>query len=399
MEENKNILTNEQLEEVVETIKDSTSEQVEKVREIHGQVEGIDNSNDNLEVEQVDAVVGDPSSYITQDKEGYVRSNIDFFDINKENIANLGIKEVEDHISDTAKQLFDLDDESVFNLLNIVREYKKNKNYPVWANMNTKLRGMIKIMALNANPGNAATANYPAIAKSLIQTFIDEAELDQSFIDLEYTLNEALHIPSIVDMYSEHTEEVMNTKIPEMVIELREAGEDAKADQLELVKRSFSDAYDLHLLEEAYDNSSRIRKALRKNHDDNYRYEEDLNYANRKTKFMMNDAHTLYDALDSVLDEEFTSRDIRKFIILVCMSLENLDREDLPQAAYIYYLIKNIAILRLTDEAKTNFSIELINNIKRIIYMIRDKEAKFNNEHATVQHKPKRSVRNRSSKK
>lgn len=394
-------MTDEQLDDVVMLIKNNTSEQVENMREIHEIIENENNENKPLEAEVLNTIPNDPSSLLVADSNDYNKSDISLFDMDKDTIHNMIEEELTNSISSSAKDMFDMDDESIINILSIVREYKKDNKYPVYKNMNPKLQSMIRTIANNTT-GTFVSVNN--IAKQLIQSFIDEAEMDQSFIDLEKSLDEVLNMPSIVDMYTEHMEEVMNTKIPEMVNELRSINENEKADKLEQVKQSFDDAYDLHLLKEKYNSVTRIRKAVRRDYCTNVkRYCDDLNYANKKTKFIMNDANLLGHALYKVFIEDrltdntdITINDIEKFIILLCMSLEGLDREDLPQAAYIYYLIKNIIILQHTEESKTDFSIKLINNIKNIIYYIREEEAKFNEQHIRVQHKQKRSVRNKS---
>lgn len=397
--ETNNILTNEQLEEIINTAEQSTPEEVINMKE---SIEKANDIKDEIISEQVNIVPDDPSTLLTANNNDYNKSDISLFDMDKDTIHNLIEDEFNNSISSSAKDIFDMDEESIINLLQIIKKYKENNNYPVYKNMNPKLQSMVRTISDNS-VGNSISVNR--IAKELIQTFIDEAELNQSFIDLDKSLDDVLNMPSIVDMYTEHMEDVMNTKIPEMVKELREINENEKADKLEQVKQSFNDAYDLHLLKEKYDSVTRIRKAVRRDYCDIKHYCDDLNYINRKTKFMMNDANMLGHALykifiDDVSDNEIdiTVKDIGKFVILLCMSLEGLDREDLPQAAYIYYLIKNIVILQHTEESKTDFSIKLINNIKDIIYYIRQEEVKFNEQHVRVQHKQKRSVRNKSKR-
>ena len=56
----------------------------------------------------------------------------------------------------------------------------------------------------------------------------------------------------------------------------------------------------------------------------------------------------------------------------------NMNPDNLEDAAYMYYSLKNITMLNLTNETKTAFASELINNICDVIQYIRDKEAEFN---------------------
>ena len=67
----------------------------------------------------------------------------------------------------------------------------------------------------------------------------------------------------------------------------------------------------------------------------------------------------------------------------------NMDPGNILDAAYMYYALKNITMLNLTNETKTDFAAELINNICDIIEFIREKEAEFNASGKSVKHKRK----------
>ena len=66
----------------------------------------------------------------------------------------------------------------------------------------------------------------------------------------------------------------------------------------------------------------------------------------------------------------------------IIKSCDNLNKEDTIDAAYIYYLFKNISMLSYAktreESAADAFSVELISNIKALIYYVRAKEAAFN---------------------
>jgi hypothetical protein len=73
-----------------------------------------------------------------------------------------------------------------------------------------------------------------------------------------------------------------------------------------------------------------------------------------------------------------TKEDLNKFIILFCRTSMNMNPNELLDASYMYYALKNITMLNLTNESKTPFAAELISNICDIIEFIRAKEAEFN---------------------
>ena len=59
-----------------------------------------------------------------------------------------------------------------------------------------------------------------------------------------------------------------------------------------------------------------------------------------------------------------------------------MDAHNLLDAAYIYYVTKNISMLSYVDEDSSksadSFSVELISNIKALIYYLTMKEEEFN---------------------
>ena len=79
-----------------------------------------------------------------------------------------------------------------------------------------------------------------------------------------------------------------------------------------------------------------------------------------------------------LLDLDVSMQDIYQFCILICESCRNMNPDDVIDASYMYYMIKNIIVLRHTQEAKTDFAIELISNICDTIVFIRNKEDEFN---------------------
>ena len=98
-------------------------------------------------------------------------------------------------------------------------------------------------------------------------------------------------------------------------------------------------------------------------------------------------------------DNDITTAEVDKFLVLIFKSCDNLKKDELVDAAYIYYLLKNVSMLSYINENSTKtadtFSAELISNIKTLIYYIRAKEAAFYANNQPAERKPKRSKRKR----
>jgi len=221
---------------------------------------------------------------------------------------------------------------------------------------------------------------------------ISDAGVEQAFVDFEKSLNEALNMPSIVDMYTEHTRETMEVRIPEMIEKIKDIAPE-KAETLQAVKDQFTKAYTLSETYKIYEANNQVRKAVRRYENEYKKSLYRLNYINQDSTFKFNDAMEMPVALTKVLitdpslpaieetalrtrlrEMKINDVDIKKFCILIALTCAS-DSKELLNAAYTYYLIRNIITLKHTQEAKTDFAVELINNICDVIAFIRDKEA------------------------
>jgi hypothetical protein len=128
---------------------------------------------------------------------------------------------------------------------------------------------------------------------------------------------------------------------------------------------------------------------MRRDCADPFKYCDEYNFRNDKSKFKMPDCNAICPALEKVFISEVdpgsraealkaTKEDLNKFIILFCRTSMNMNPNELLDASYMYYALKNITMLNLTNESKTPFAAELISNICDIIEFIRAKEAEFN---------------------
>ena len=92
---------------------------------------------------------------------------------------------------------------------------------------------------------------------------------------------------------------------------------------------------------------------------------------------------------------DISESDIKKFCVLIFKYCENMDPCDLIDATFMYYLMRNIIMLKHGNESKTEFAAELINNICAVITFIRDKEAEFNESNMDKSKHAKKSANKR----
>lgn len=425
---NNTILSDTDIENIVEAAENSIPEGGIDMREIGTSVE----VNPEAELVMGEAILNE-KGYVVGDANESEDDGLDEIDriaASFENqTANVSLFDVEDgatsvvdeeaiikQTADNVKDTFDLTDEEVFQMVNVLNNMRSNPKYPVYANLPEKLQLVISKLAYE---NKVPISKLETVSRAMLEELISEAGIDNTLIDLEKALDEALNIPSIMDMYTEHTRDVMENILPKTVENIRDEFPE-KAEKLEAVKAAFTASYNFSWAKDAYNTNARLRKTIRRYSSEYQRTIEMFNYMNEKSNFKMNDATNMLTVLTKVLitdpniaygmydlstatcytadkgnvytdkseevpadilrlcEMSITDDDIKKFCILICKSCENRDPNDVVDAAYMYYLVRNIIALRHTNEAKTDFAVELINNICDTITFIRDKESEFN---------------------
>lgn len=393
-------MTNDEINSLVKMTEESTPEEVIKMRESVADTSEIEDEEISPEIKNISL----DSSYedlIGHDGELLKESNISLFDVDDETShLQLSDEDVNDRIKENLDGFLDLPEIEMVEFCNFISKYRKDKDkYPdVFSQLPQTLKTMIINLAIEQH---VPFTEHNRMAKMFLDEIVSQAEMDEVFVDIEKSLNEALKIPTIADMYSEHTNEVMNVKIPEIIEKIKDT-EPENAKMLEDIRGVFQKAYSLCDLKTHYEENARTRKFMRRDWDRFVRFCDEFNLKNSRSKFKMPDCRSISPALARVFITEehepesriaqmnITEKDISKFIILFCRTFSNADPSKLIDAAYMYYALKNIAMLNLTNETKTDFAVELINNICDIIEFVRTKEEEFDASGATKSNKRKR---------
>lgn len=282
---------------------------------------------------------------------------------------------------ETTAKLHQISDDDALALLDVMTAYKKDKSMSVYNKLPEGIKSQVKQICMSAN---IPLSNANQVAKMMLEEMIAETATDQTFIDFEKSINEAMKIPSMVDLYEEHVGETMSEKLPAMAAAI-EKEDPAKAKTLLSIADQYEAARNYSKLKEHFDTNARTRKLMRRDWDKLKRFADECNFQNQNSKFRIPDATTLYPILTKVItndeDNDIDDKQVKKFLVLLFSSLANLHKDELVDAAYIYYLLKNITMLNYMNDssAKTAnaFSVELISNIKALIYYITAKEEEF----------------------
>ena len=394
-------LTDKNIEEITKVAKETRENAIDMAKIASETC--VDENADLEEVSIEDEEYYDPDidNIASSIDEPMTNSEVSIFDVDTASGSQAALS--------IAKSNLELSEEDAVVMLDIIRNIN-TPNYSVFDHLPDSLKAII-ISGLENNSTATTKNNKESFARAIIDEMIHDSGIEEAFIDLEDSLNQALNMPSIVDLYSEHTREVMEVKIPEMIERIKDA-EPENAKRLEDIKNAFVESYTFSRAINSFNTASFIRKAVRRF---DYEFKNSLrnfNYKNRESTFKMCDATEMPNALEMILisgprtadeynkkfnrpnpeitnrilDMNITDTDIKKFCILITKSAMQLDVSSISDSAYMYYLIKNIVVLKVANEGKTDFAIELINNICNVIAYIRDEEAKYE---STNIHKPK----------
>lgn len=302
-------------------------------------------------------------------------------------------------LESSIKEKFNMGSEDEEKFVDLVLRYKAGEVDNLYKEMPDVIKDTIKSIAFQ---NNIPREQYNMIANMVMEEFLSDSELNKVFVDFETSMGEALKIPSTEDLYSSNIQDMMENKTLELAEKIEDESPE-KAETLRQISKAFTDSYTLVRMGDALDNSARARKAIRRDYDKAKHFCDEINFRNEKTMFKMPDVTLMIPALKKVLKEkttlkydidsedgkivtdstthadvEFTDTDVNKFMTLFCKTCDNYDPNGIVDASYVYYAAKNIIMLAHTDEGKTPFAVELINNIKDMIIRIREKEAEFN---------------------
>ena len=303
-----------------------------------------------------------------------------------------------------ARQI-DLSDEEAENIAQILIEYRNNKSMNVYAAMCFSLKQRINQICFESG---VPLSNANQVAKFMMDQFLSSASEEEEFIDIERTLEETMKMPSMIDIYMEHVNETMHSRLPAMAEAIREENPE-QADKLMEVCEQYNAAFLFSRLRDMYDSSARIRKIVRKQYmpEDVARLGLELNHLNSKTKFKMPDCSSIISIVRNIVehnckDSGLDNADVCKFCALAFSAMSTLNLSDIVDCSYVYYTLKNISMMAYLGDGLTDFSAELISNMRITMYYIRIREDEFNEQHkndnADTGRKQKRSVRKRAEK-
>jgi hypothetical protein len=279
--------------------------------------------------------------------------------------------------------LYELTNEEADNVARILIMYKQNKKLNVYHEMIPSMKARVSKVCLDSG---IPLENVNMVARYMMDQFLSTASEDEEFEDIEDAINKAMKIPSMVDMYMEHINDTMDIKLPAMAEGMKER-EPEKAESLLKIRDEYNASFLFTRLRHMYDSNTRLRKIVRRDYTDRDvdRMAADVNYINSTTKFKMPDCTLIPNIIRNIVATRgFGDKDpvdmsylINKFCVLLFGAASYLKLDELNDAAFYYYSIKNISMMAYVGDKLSDFSAELISNMMITMYYIDRKEAEF----------------------
>ena len=391
MQENeKTILTDEELETLTNSLEKnaSDSEDTKAIREAKKRLEEMEEELKLEDGGMVDVVPNENTGEVvlTEVQEQYKDTDSSLSEIAEGKLDEKNTENFNNNLKNSISTQFDIPDEEIKELISVIMRYRSGESFSVYNALPETVKKFVNVMAMELG---TPRDKYNMIAKSVLDQFIAEANIDQEFIDFQKALEKELEIPNMIDMYSEHNKERMEVTILESADKLQEQYPE-KAEMLRQVSKTFTETYKFTRLKDCLANDPKVMRKLRRSKTLYKRYCDEFNYKNKDSQYKINDIYMVGKVLNKVLPSDILVDDIYKFVTLFCKTCEDLNPNDVVDCAYMYYFIKNIIMLEYADEAKTEFSKELISNIINMINEINEAELKEEENNPDLKNKKKK---------
>lgn len=361
------ILTNEQVDEIVDVLENERK----SILEVPTEKEPYELIEAEADV-KVDPKTGTYTVLSEKDNE-----------LANKKISDSNITEVVKNINNDEQlekdYLQDMVDnpEEALQLFEVINRIRAGEKFSVY----NALPQSIKNIVDNMNSGSIAMRNE--IAKDLMKTFIEGIESEKELVDFNDAFQKEVQetVGDLSELYSSVLEDRCG-KLEEVIKELEGKGKNEEAKTYKELLIAFNDSHSLVRQLDALDNMSGIRKALRRATKPGY-LDKAIQYFNYKytlrknKKLIIKDISNIPMILLRVLnksgqDRTFTMDDVYQYVMLLCEVCKNYSPDNPVEHQFMYYSVNNIIALDFVEMEKSEFNKELIQNIVKVIDKIHE---------------------------
>ena len=353
-ENNKTILTDEEVDEIVKTLEDNQSEQTKQLREIISEGENDDKIipyntiGDKSNLIQAEALIEiDPDTgrkKIASDQSklhSKVDESIDLIDMT-DGTDDMKLAELNDENMKESLKAMDMSDEEAMTIITLIRKDMEGIEI-TYEELPTILQQMVD--SLRAMSGEAGVKrSVKTVVKDVMQYLRSQLQMDQELIDFQAILKKEMKLPSLMNMYNEETDELMGKKIIELADKIEQENPE-KSKLLRKISNSYEDAKNFTTITRVVENNEKPARKLQREIKRFNKYIRDFNYKYNSinTKFTIDN---LKIAEKILVRHTLCSPDKAKmFLILFCKLCMNMSPKDVADHTYMYYTLKTITTL------------------------------------------------------
>lgn len=369
--QNTNILTDEQVEDINNSLEEAKAEENKKLEEIINATpeEKIkmlsfdDDGDDNYDypynapvnkniikaeaLVEVDPVTGEKK--ILPDQSGLhsdLLEDISLEDLATEDSGDLKLAELTEE--SMKKSLIDMDmsDEEAIQIINILK--KDENGFEVkYEDLPHSLQMMVNSLRGLPNDGGAKRSTKTVI-KDVLGYFRTQLQMDQEIINFQEVLQKEMKIPSMFSMYNEETDKLMSEKIIELADKV-ETEQPEKAKLLREISAAYEDAKNFTTIARIVNNNEKPAKRIDREVKRFNKYIRDFNFKyNNNTKFTIDSLQNTLAIL--IRKTGCTEEQAKKFLIIFCRICLNKKSNDVVDHTYMYYTLKTITTLDAFNE-------------------------------------------------
>lgn len=375
-----NILTENQLDKVIDTLEEAKNETDELLTKI--EKEHADDDNSNAPLEEGEAICAAPGTILPEEDDKT------FLDFNHfENIDTALDDIVNDNLKEALSSNYDLSDDEVLKFANLIMKVRAGeKDFNMFPELPKVLQQHIVDMTAEQKiPISQIAQFHQYMAKMIIDELIHDAELDALSIDLEKAMKEL--IPAPMEMYSEFNKDYIENEFLNVAEKIREENPKT-ADNLLAMRAGFIDAYTYSNMYEVLENSKIIKNIRRAEVLWSRTNTEYLRLANA-CKFKLYSLNAVAKALVNLgFSDIEAKRILTLFVYTYTNGVEDYTDEtvynDIYRNSFANYFEMNINNLAITPDLQTDFSKQIRKNLDRLCHDINtimdEKDAELSNK-------------------
>lgn len=268
---------------------------------------------------------------------------------------------------------FDLNEDDVKVLLDLIAKYRAKIPTDWYDNMPEKIKLSIDKQCMEVNNNSKAAKNL--FASEVLDTIVRETKMDKIVIDMQKSISEAYDMSPLMEMIVDNQKTAFETELEKKIDILNKKAEESdnnekkelffsKAKLLSDIKNAF---YQSYTYEDMIDKIKKGKLRVKKIDIDKYgRHIRNFNYKyEQDTPFIIHDVSAVLPVLLKKLSNKYEKEQIARFVIAFIKYTVDMKATEVVDHTFMSYFISNILNLSMISDTKEKsvFCTTLLANI------------------------------------